>query len=136
MTSQHVTHLPMLDECIESLNTGTLMVSHVVEHLFNPTELIFSRCKICQQLHPDCCFCINAAIFMIDILAWWLKDMAISVVGLGFDSQPDQTRPSVANGSPSLRRFFGAVLSRRQVAEIDPVPRYMLRGNTASIIKI
>ena len=39
------------------------------------------------------------------------------------------------NGSPSLRCFFEAVLARHQTAEMDPVTRYTLRRNTASIMK-
>ena len=45
-------------------------------------------------------------------------------------------RHSVANDSPPLRRFFGAVLPRRQAAEMGPATRYTLRRNTASIMKI
>ena len=36
-------------------------------------------------------------------------------------------RHSVANDSPPLRRFFGAVLPRRQAAEMGPATRYTLR---------
>ena len=36
--------------------------------------------------------------------------------------------------SPPLRRFFGAVLSRRFAAAMDPAARYTLRRNTASIM--
>ena len=43
---------------------------------------------------------------------------------------------SVANDSPPLRRFFGAVLPRRCAAEMDPATRYTLRCNIASIIEI
>ena len=43
---------------------------------------------------------------------------------------------SVANGSPPLRRFFGAVLPRRSAAEMSSATRYTLRGSTASVIKI
>ena len=39
--------------------------------------------------------------------------------GLEFNSQAGQIEHSVANGSPPLLRFFGAVLPRRQAAEID-----------------
>ena len=43
-----------------------------------------------------------------------------------FDSRAGQIGHSVANGSPPLRRFFGAVLFRRQAAEMEPllVPRF------------
>ena len=45
-------------------------------------------------------------------------------------------RPSVANGSSPLLRFFGAVLPRRLAAKIVSATRYTLRRNTASIMKI
>ena len=45
-------------------------------------------------------------------------------------------RHSVANDPPPLRHFFGAVLPRRQAAEMGPATRYTLRRNTASIMKI
>ena len=38
--------------------------------------------------------------------------------------------------SPTLRRFFEAVLPRPLAAETDPATRYTLRRNAASIIKI
>ena len=40
-------------------------------------------------------------------------DIGIAVGGLRFDSWVDQSVRSVANRSPPLRCFFGAVLSRR-----------------------
>ena len=50
---------------------------------------------------------------------------------------PDRSnRHSVANDSPPLRRFFGAVSPRRYAAEMGPATRYTLRRNTASIMKI
>ena len=42
-----------------------------------------------------------------------VKDVAIDAKGLWFNSQAGQIGHSVANGSPPLCRFFGAVLSRR-----------------------
>ena len=42
-----------------------------------------------------------------------VKDVAIDAEGLGFSSQAGQRGHTVANGSPPLRRFFGAVLTRR-----------------------
>ena len=65
-----------------------------------------------------------------------VKDIAIGTRGLGFDSRAIQIGHSVANGSPLMRRLFGAVLPRRLAAEIGLVTRYTLRRNTASIIKI
>ena len=38
-----------------------------------------------------------------------IKHNDIGVGGLGFDSEEGQIKHSVANGSPLLRRFFGAV---------------------------
>ena len=43
---------------------------------------------------------------------------------------------SVANDSPPLQRFFGAVMPRREAAEMSSATRYTLRHNTASIMKI
>ena len=49
------------------------------------------------------------------------QNNAICAGGLGFDSRAGQIGHSVANGSPPLRRFFGAVLPRRYAEEIwDP----------------
>ena len=42
-----------------------------------------------------------------------VKDITIDARGLWFVSQAGQIGHSVANGSPPLRCFFGAVLSRR-----------------------
>ena len=42
-----------------------------------------------------------------------VKLVAIGAEGLGFDSGADQIGHSVANGSPPLRCFFGAVLPGR-----------------------
>ena len=54
---------------------------------------------------------------------------------LGFDFRAGQITHSLTNGSPPLRCFFGAVLSRRYAAEMDPASRYTLWCNTASIMK-
>ena len=40
-------------------------------------------------------------------------DIAIGAGGLGFENRAGLIKHSVANGSPPLRRFFGAVLLRR-----------------------
>ena len=40
-------------------------------------------------------------------------DKGIDVRDMGFDSRASQVGHNVANDSPPLRRFFGAVLSRR-----------------------
>ena len=42
-----------------------------------------------------------------------VKYIAISAGGLWFESRANQVEPNFANGSPPLRRFFGAVLPRR-----------------------
>ena len=49
---------------------------------------------------------------VISIPANWrsLKVIAIGAVGLEFNSRAGQIRHSIDNGSPPLRRFFGAVL--------------------------
>ena len=64
------------------------------------------------------------------------KHKTIGVGGLGFESQAGQIRHSVANGSPPLRRFFGAVFFRRYALEINPATRHTLWRNTASTMKI
>ena len=45
-------------------------------------------------------------------------------------------RTQSANCSPPLRRFFGVVLPRREVAEMNPATRYTLWRNSASMMKI
>ena len=42
-----------------------------------------------------------------------VRDTADSAVGLGFDYRSGQVGHGIANGSPPLLRFFGAVLPRR-----------------------
>ena len=42
-----------------------------------------------------------------------VKDVATDAESLGFNSQVGQIEHTAANGSPPLRRFFGAELSRR-----------------------
>ena len=42
-----------------------------------------------------------------------VKDIAIGTEGLGFDYWADQIGHTAANGSPPLRCFTGALLSRR-----------------------
>ena len=61
-----------------------------------------------------------------------VKDIAIGAGGLGFDSQAGQIGHSVANILPSLLRFFGAVLSRSSIAEMDPVTRYTCQRDTCT----
>ena len=51
------------------------------------------------------------------------QDIAIGAIGQAFDSQAGQIRQSVANGSPPLRCFFGAVLSEVLCAEMGPATR-------------
>ena len=62
-------------------------------------------------------------------------DKSIGAGGLGFDPR-GEIGHSVANGSPPLRRSFGAVLARRYAVHMDPASRYTLRRNAASIMKI
>ena len=65
-----------------------------------------------------------------------VKDVLIGAGGVGFDSRASQIGLGVANGSPSLPRFFGAALPRRYAAEMDPASRYSLGRNTTSTMKI
>ena len=62
--------------------------------------------------------------------------MSIGAGDLGFDYPADQIGQRVANGSPPLQRFFGAVLPRRLAAEMGPATCYTLPRNIASIMKI
>ena len=65
-----------------------------------------------------------------------VTDIAIGAEGPGFHPRAGQMGHSVANCSPSLRCFFGPVLSRRCAVEIDPATRYMLWRNIASMMTI
>ena len=62
----------------------------------------------------------NVSFQHIIIILYMINDNAVSAGDLGFDS----------------RCFFGAVLPRREAAEMDPVTRYTLWHNIPSIIKI
>ena len=42
-----------------------------------------------------------------------VKDIAVDMGSLGFDSLAGQIAHSIANCSPPLRRFFAAMLPRR-----------------------
>ena len=53
-----------------------------------------------------------------------MKNIAIGAGGLGFDSCAGQIGHSVANGSPVLRHFFGAVLPRRCATEMGSAAYY------------
>ena len=59
-----------------------------------------------------------------------VKDIALCAQGSGFVCRSGRIGRSVANASPPLRRFFGAVLFRRLAAAMDPVTYYTLRRNT------
>ena len=61
-----------------------------------------------------------------------VKHIANSAAGRKFDSRAGQIEHSVANGSPPLRRFIEAVLSRRYAAETNPTTSNTLQCNTAS----
>ena len=65
-----------------------------------------------------------------------VKNVAVGMEYLWFKYRAGQIGRNLANGSPSLRRFFGAVLPRRQAAEKGPATSFMFRRNNASIIKI
>ena len=62
-------------------------------------------------------------------------DIAIGSGGLGFYSRAGQIGHSVANGSPPLRRFFGAALPSSGAA-MNSATCYTLWRNNASITKI
>ena len=61
-----------------------------------------------------------------------VKDTANGAGGLG--SIPKPVKSDAV--SPPLRRFCGAVLSRRFAAEMSPAISYTLRRNTARIIDL
>ena len=62
---------------------------------------------------------------------------AIPAKDLEFDSRADQIRHIVANDSPPLRCFFGAVFPALSHGdELSPATRCTPRLNTASIMKI
>ena len=56
-----------------------------------------------------------------------VQDNAIGAKGLGFDSRADQSRHSVANGSPPLRRFFVAIVAQALSRGVGPATRHTLR---------
>ena len=55
----------------------------------------------------------NFRIFKCKSISSVVKHIAIDSGGLGFGSRAGQIGHSIANGSPLLRRFFGAVLPKR-----------------------
>ena len=65
-----------------------------------------------------------------------VKEIGNGAVGLGFDFWAGQIWQNVANGSPPLQRFFGALLPRRLAPKMDSATRNTIPRNTASIIKI
>ena len=60
------------------------------------------------------------------------KDIAIGAEDLGFDSRAGQFGHSVANAE----KFFGAVLPKREAADMGTATRYTLCCNAATITKI
>ena len=62
-----------------------------------------------------------------------VKRVATRAEGLGFHSPAGDVVLTIANGSPSLRCFFGAVLFRRKTAKMGPATRNALRRNTATL---
>ena len=69
--------------------------------------------------------------YMIITASWRSGYIAIGAIGLGFDYQACQIRLGVANGSPLLRRFLGAVLPWRLAAGMDLTSPHTLRCNIA-----
>ena len=63
-----------------------------------------------------------------------LKGMAIGAGGLGLYSRAGQIGHSVANGSPPLRCFFGALMSRQSAAEMGPATRYTFGRDITSVM--
>ena len=61
-----------------------------------------------------------------------VEHIAIGTDGLGFDFWACK----LDTMSPTLRRFFEAVLSRRLAAEMAASSRHALGRNTASVMKI
>ena len=61
--------------------------------------------------------------------------MVIGAEGLGSTPGPVKSN-AVANASPLLRRFMGAVLPRHLPTEMGPATRCTLRRNEATIMKI
>ena len=75
-------------------------------------------------------------IFWLHIASAVVNHIAIGAGGTAFDSQAGQIEHNVANGSPPLRRFFGAVLPARWAEEMGPAACYALRRNTEDVMKI
>ena len=73
--------------------------------IYHRVENVFAKCKMLWDLscNRNCRF---------DWLAQLLK-LCYRCGGLSFDFQIGHIGHSVANGSPPLRRFIGAVLRRR-----------------------
>ena len=53
-----------------------------------------------------------------------------------FGSGPGHVGRSVANGSPPLQRFVGAMLPLRKVAEMAATTRYLLQRSTTNMMNI
>ena len=64
------------------------------------------------------------------------KNIAMEARSQGFTSRAGHIECSVTNGSPPLRRFFGAGLPRCSSRGDDPATRNTLRRNTANTTKI
>ena len=79
------------------------------------------------------CPCTTEALICVTLDVAF-EDTANGAGGHGSDSRIGLIAHSVANGSPPLRRFFGAVISRRSAAEMNPAARYSLRRNNARIV--
>ena len=83
--------------------------------------LPYVKLKLKEEL--SCCGKSN------DLAPGWLSchDNAIGGGGLGFDTRVGQTEHIVANGSPSLRGFVGAVLP--QALSRGDGPRHSLHAS-------
>ena len=63
------------------------------------------------------------------------KDNSISTQGPGFNFWSGEIGRGIANDSPPLRCFFGAVLPRCSAAEMGPATHYTFRRNATSTMK-
>ena len=95
----------------------------------SPLPCVISTCCRSQPSFKNLFFflifySIYIYLFISDRFAQLLKLIVIGAGGMGFDSRAGQIGHSVAYGSPPLRRFFRAVLSRRYAAEMNPATCY------------
>ena len=92
-----------------------LMMSQKVQQLGLSEECVAKTGENSIQILP---LHLGGSYFNNWLIGVVVKDIAINAGGLGFDSRGDLFRTllaryrCVANGSPPLRRFFGAALPR------------------------